>query len=622
MKFVKKRMFGVVFTLFILACAFILLSIINFYRVLQAKEATIQEKGLLDLSQFTSNYMDVKLEGYLSTLHGLSDIILLKDIPWETVRERLNAIVKRQEFLHLGLASLDGQVWATDGTNEFTIDITVRPYWKDLLAGKAVITDAQDSLVSSKQIFVVAVPILNRENQVVGAVHCAVALSEFQGYEAARFEMGSYLVFVVDNTGSFILRDYKHPEAWNYTSIFDELEATSEEQGQETIRRKLLQNSTVQTEAVISGKEYILCFCPLSMNNWYTVVLMPKDEINKHIDVLLDDNINVLLICVIIPLVFLCLTFFFFMRQKVKMERTKEYQLREKLFSDIDGFIQADLTEDKVMYCSQSLGLSDLTIPFSHLAEVYIHKAVDEDYQERLTRILSVNNLLELYGQGIARISQEYKAKDKGGKFRWFQCDVHMEVGDNAKHIIVYFILRNIDTKKQMEAVLKTRAERDSLTGLYNRSTATDLINVFLHLHSHSPLVCHAFVIFDLDNFKVLNDTLLHKTGDKALQDVASILINFFRREDVVCRLGGDEFVVFLKNISYEHLEPKMHRLMNKLRLTYSQDDKSVTISASAGVAISPANGTTFKELYTAADKALYQAKHAGKSCFRCAPNP
>ena len=169
---------------------------------------------------------------------------------------------------------------------------------------------------------------------------------------------------------------------------------------------------------------------------------------------------------------------------------------------------------------------------------------------------------------------------------------------------------------------LKTKAERDSLTGLYNRSTATDLINVFLHLNTHLPTVNHAFVILDLDNFKVLNDTLLHKTGDKALQDVSSILTNFFRREDVVCRLGGDEFVVFLKNISFEVLEPKLQRLMEELRLTYSQDDKSVTISASAGVAISPVNGTTFKELYTAADKALYQAKHAGKSCFRRAVNP
>ena len=622
MKFVKKRMFGVVFALFILACAFILLSILNFYRELQNKEATIQEESLLDLSQFTSNYMDVKLEGYLSTLYSLSDLILLKDIKWENIRDRLNAIVSRQEFLHLGLSSLDGRVWSTDGSTEYIIDISGRPYWQDLLAGKAVITDAQDSLVSSKQIFVVAVPIMNRENHVVGIVHGAIALSEFQDYEDSRFEMGNYPVFVVDNTGSFILRDHKHPESWNYTSIFDELETIGDEQEQDVIRRQLSENLIVQTEAVIAGKEYILSFSPLSMNNWYTVVSMPKDEINKHINVLLDDNINILLICVIIPLVFLCLTFFFFMRQKVQMERTKEYQLREKLFSDIDGFIQADLTEDKVVYCSQSLDLPDLTIPFSHLTEVYIHETVDEDYQERLTRILSVNNLLELYGQGIARISQEYKAKDKGGKFRWFQCDVHMEFEEDTKSIIVYFILRNIDTKKQMEAILKTRAERDSLTGLYNRSTATDLINVFLHLNSHSPLVCHAFVIFDLDNFKVLNDTLLHKTGDKALQDVSSILTNFFRRGDVVCRLGGDEFVVFLKNINYEHLEPKMHRLMKELRLTYSQDDKSVTISASAGVAISPANGTTFKELYTAADKALYQAKHDGKSCFRCAPNP
>ena len=91
MKFVKKRMFGVVFALFILACAFILLSILNFYRELQNKEASIQEESLLDLSQFTSSYMDVKLEGYLNSLYSLSDLILLKEEKWEKVRERLNA---------------------------------------------------------------------------------------------------------------------------------------------------------------------------------------------------------------------------------------------------------------------------------------------------------------------------------------------------------------------------------------------------------------------------------------------------------------------------------------------------------------------------------------------------
>ena len=83
MKFIKKRMFGVVFAFFILACAFILFSIINFYHELQSKEAAIQEESLFDLSQFTSSYMDVKLEGYLSSLYSLSDLILLKEEKWE-----------------------------------------------------------------------------------------------------------------------------------------------------------------------------------------------------------------------------------------------------------------------------------------------------------------------------------------------------------------------------------------------------------------------------------------------------------------------------------------------------------------------------------------------------------
>ena len=622
MRFVKKRMFGVVFALFVLACAFILLSILNFYRVLQQKEAAIQEESLFDFAQFTSSYMDVKLEGYLSTLYGLSDLILLRDLPWETVRERLNVIVGRQEFHHIGLGALDGKVWATDGQNEFTIDISQRPYWGELLAGKAVITDAQDSLVTDNQIFVVAVPILSKAGSVVGIVHGAVALGEFQGYEASRFEMSNYLVFVVDNTGSFILRDHKHPEAWNYTSIFDELEDSGGNSAVSAIRRQLQEGRAVQAAATILDREYILCLFPLSMNHWYTVVLMPKDEINKHISVLLDDNINVLLVCVIIPLVLLCLIFFLFIRKKIRMERNKEYQLREKLFSDIAGFIQADLNEDKVVYCSKSLGLPDAAMPFSRLAEVYVHDIVDGEYQERLARILAVDKLLEVYSQGIGGISQEYKAKDRSGKFRWFQCNVHMEDDSDTKHITVYFILRNIDERKKMEVALKTKAERDSLTGLYNRSAATDLVNVFLHLNTHSPAANHAFIILDLDNFKVLNDTLLHKTGDKALQDVAAILTNFFRREDVVCRLGGDEFVVFLKNIGFGDLEAKLSRLMEDLRITYSQGDKSVTISASAGVALAPANGTTFKELYAAADKALYQAKRAGKSTFRRAATP
>lgn len=630
MGYVKKKMLGLVFALFVVAVAFILLSILNFYRVLQQKESVIQEERLHDLSRFTSSYMDVKLEGYLSTLYGLSDLILLEERSWSLVRERLNAIVARQEFQHIGLSALDGQVWATDGKDDFTIDISGRAYWPELLEGRAVVTDAQDSLVSANQIFVVAVPILNRKDEVVGIVHGAVSLNEFQGYEASRFGLDTYLTFVIDRSGSFILRDYKHPTSWSYETIFEELSQPGSSGDAESIRRHLQERLQLQTKAKIIGEDYILCFYPLSLNEWYTVVLMPKDEISRHVDTLLDNNINILMVCVIAPLILLCIIFLFFLRKEISVERNKEFQLREKLFSDIEGFIQTDLSEDKVVYCSQALGLPSETMSFSHLMEVYIHDFIDEDYQDKLGRLFSVDNLFEVFSKGIGHISQEYRANDRKGRSRWFQCDVHMEEDYESNHVLVYFIIRNIDEKKRMENALKTKAERDALTGLYNRSAATNLINVFLHLHTHDPKVTHAFVILDLDNFKVLNDTLLHKTGDRALQDVAKILQGFFRKEDVVCRLGGDEFVMFLKNISQDHLESKLSILMKRLQLTYFQDDKesgeesrgqpgglSVTISASAGFAIAPASGVTFQELYTAADQALYKAKHAGKATFR-----
>ena len=236
MGYIKKKFLGLVFALFVLAISFVLLSIVAFYRVLQQKETVLQEGTLYDLSQFTSNYMDVKLEGYLNTLHGLSDLMLLRNVEWPVIRERLNAVVKSQQFQHIGLSSLDGVVWATDGKDDFTIDISGRGYWKDLLAGSSIITDAQDSLVSSNQIFVVAVPIVNRDGGVVGVVHGAVSLNEFQGYEAGRVDMGNYLVFVVDRTGAFILRDTKHAESWNYATIFQELAQEDSRGNAELIR--------------------------------------------------------------------------------------------------------------------------------------------------------------------------------------------------------------------------------------------------------------------------------------------------------------------------------------------------------------------------------------------------
>ena len=124
-------------------------------------------------------------------------------------------------------------------------------------------------------------------------------------------------------------------------------------------------------------------------------------------------------------------------------------------------------------------------------------------------------------------------------------------------------------------------------------------------------------MILDIDNFKVLNDTLGHQIGDQALQDVAEILLRHFRSYDIVGRLGGDEFIVFLKNIPQEAVCRNISSLLRKLSRTYEKGGKSVQITASAGIALISNPQKEFSEMYRMADEALYQVKKERKNGFR-----
>ncbi len=124
-------------------------------------------------------------------------------------------------------------------------------------------------------------------------------------------------------------------------------------------------------------------------------------------------------------------------------------------------------------------------------------------------------------------------------------------------------------------------------------------------------------MILDLDGFKRLNDNLGHMTGDRALAEVAKILVKHFRSYDVVCRLGGDEFIIFAKGLPKEVLHKVLSSLLKKLVLTYGSGEQQVTISASVGAVFAPRQGRDFVQLYEKADKALYLVKNATKNGYR-----
>lgn len=156
-------------------------------------------------------------------------------------------------------------------------------------------------------------------------------------------------------------------------------------------------------------------------------------------------------------------------------------------------------------------------------------------------------------------------------------------------------------------------AYKDTLTGLWNRQYLVLQLEKAIAENQTGSLM-----IFDLDNFKGINDKYGHVVGDAALVAFANTLSGFVHKDDVVSRVGGDEFIIYLRN-SYgsELLASRIDNLIKQVEkeLCIIKEDESVS-SVSVGISSFPFDGKSFVELYNNADKALYYVKRNGKSGF------
>lgn len=156
-------------------------------------------------------------------------------------------------------------------------------------------------------------------------------------------------------------------------------------------------------------------------------------------------------------------------------------------------------------------------------------------------------------------------------------------------------------------------SETDGLTKLLNRRGLENrLKDIFKSNNSNGVLI-----IFDLDNFKSVNDILGHPIGDEVLKIFSRCLTNSFRENDIISRIGGDEFVVFInKNMELDTLSKKLDGLLNNIRSDLNYYYKNYGLSTSIGVAYRDNYINTYEELYEEADKGLYKAKNLGKDGF------
>ncbi|MDO5562289.1 MAG: diguanylate cyclase, partial [Synergistaceae bacterium] len=238
----------------------------------------------------------------------------------------------------------------------------------------------------------------------------------------------------------------------------------------------------------------------------------------------------------------------------------------------------------------------------------------DEDVR-RFYKTLSSKSVREVYDSGRRRISMEYLRRMPDGAELWVSDEIRLLQDPDTGHVMALFTLSDIDDVKRAQSELTRAVEEDSMTGLLNHDATIRHITRYLEMEGSGGT--HAFFMIDVDDFKDVNDTFGHQTGDDVITDIALAIKRVFRETDIVGRVGGDEFIAVMKNISGKRLAAKKAaEIVDALQYDLRTEAGALELSGSVGVSFFCADGKSFETLYAEADSALYRAKLDGKNRY------
>ncbi|MDD3429027.1 MAG: GGDEF domain-containing protein [Oscillospiraceae bacterium] len=218
---------------------------------------------------------------------------------------------------------------------------------------------------------------------------------------------------------------------------------------------------------------------------------------------------------------------------------------------------------------------------------------------------------------GACYAEAELRIQDTNQNPVW--CRVRMSaVQNNAGQAIkAVGIISDISAQKQKEYTMQEMATKDFLTQLFNRRACQQLVPQKL---SQTQIDGAALMILDVDNFKSINDTCGHLAGDEVLRQIANRLTEIFYDNSILGRIGGDEFIIFIEQLgedTLQQIEQYAQTVLEALgEIEASGNGQTCPVTASIGIACSPAHGVSYNTLFAKADAALYTVKGQGKNAW------
>lgn len=274
------------------------------------------------------------------------------------------------------------------------------------------------------------------------------------------------------------------------------------------------------------------------------------------------------------------------------------------LFVAADGrVIYHNPTFSRMWMIDEGMGLIGLPVN-EVLAKSASTLARPDHFSRHLLSVLETHELSDNYeiqmtdGRVITEL--DYPVRDREGRF----------IG----HLWIY---EDVTRERQTAEQLVYLAERDPLTGLNNRHRFQQELARTMQDTDRHRSQC-AVMFFDLDEFKAINDSYGHRTGDALLIRVAGEIGALVRRNEVLARLGGDEFAILLPGVQGKEAEALAERIVRAIaQIPFRFEGHNLRLTTSLGIAYYPEHAADADDLVARADIAMYQAKGAGKNTWR-----
>ncbi len=304
-------------------------------------------------------------------------------------------------------------------------------------------------------------------------------------------------------------------------------------------------------------------------------------------------------------------------------EREKSEAFRKATEQLYDNIYEVNITRncasaEKTEAFFESIGISRKA-PLEEALNAVARRQIKEEFREGYLERFLPENVMQEYSNGNTKISYEFQMKTEEERYEWISIQGHIYYSpvDDCIYMLTY--RKNIDAEKYQEMKMLKMIKMDAMTRVYNKTTTQYSINEVI-LENEKQI--YAFFIFDIDNFKNVNDNYGHAFGDFVIIEFANMLKqNFNKESDIVGRIGGDEFVVLTVVRDEEDARNKARNISGKLSMECKKDKLVCKISSSIGVALSPMHGSDYETLYHNADIALYKTKENGKNGFTFCKN-